>query len=150
MLRKIPVFLYAFLIGLLVRAVAVQVGVVMLSVVPMDLGVTRPWLDFALRAPFVALAEAASHAAIGFAFWSGTSESWPEAGAWTALGAALCGFTLWRLPSRGEPILLALVAASRLAGSFLGPWYGDRTEHDANMPEIRSLLFGLYPFRLPR
>jgi hypothetical protein len=149
-LRKVPVFLYAFLIGLLIRSAAVQIGVVMLSLVPPDLGVVRPWLDFALRAPFVALAEAASHAAIGFVFWSGTDESWPAAGGWTAVGGTLVGFPLWRLPGLGQPLLLAVVAGARLAGSFLGPWYGDRTEHDGNMPEIRSLLFGLYPLRLPR
>jgi hypothetical protein len=149
-LRKIPVFLYAFLIGLMIRFAAAQAGVVMLSIVPGDLWMAHPWLDFALRAPFLALAEGACHAAIGFTFWSGSTESWPAAGAVTFVGAALCGLLVWGLPSPHEPYLFAVVVASRAAGSFLGPWYGDRTEHDAIMIEVRNMLFRLYPLRLPR
>ncbi len=150
MVRKIPVFLYAFLIGLVIRYAAVQIGVVLLSIVPGTLYDAHPWLDFGLRAPFVAFAEAASHAAIGFTFWSGTDESWPAAGAVAAVGAAALGFFLWGLPGLASPYLLTLVVASRLAGSFLGPWYGDRTEHDPTLIEVRNMLFTLYPFRLPR
>ncbi|NNN05012.1 MAG: hypothetical protein HKL90_03840 [Elusimicrobia bacterium] len=150
MRREVPVFLYAFLIGLMIRFAAVQMGAAILSIVPGNLWLTHPWVDFALRAPFLALVESASFAAIGFAFWSGTDERWPVAGAVTAVGATLCGYFLWGLPAPSRPYLFAVVVASRLAGSFLGPWYGDRTEHDPVVSEIRNMLFFLYPLRLPR
>ncbi len=150
MLREAPVFLYAFLISLMARFAAVQMGVVILSIVPRDLWLVHPWLDFALRAPFLALVESASFAVIGFAFWSGTDERWPVAGAVTAVGATLCGYFVWGLPNPSRPYLFAVVVAARLAGSFLGPWYGDRTERDPVVSEIRNMLFFLYPLRLPR
>jgi hypothetical protein len=148
--RKIPVFIYAFLIGLMIRFSAASMGAAVLEIVPATLYFSHPWLDFALRAPFLALAEGASFAAIGFTFWSGSTESWPAAGMIAAVGGTLGLFPLFGLPGLDRPVLLALIAVSRLVGSFVGPWYGHQTEHHPVLIEVRNMLFRLYPLRLPR
>ncbi len=147
MTQRLGVLAYAVLLGWALRLSLIAMSAAIVGGFP-DALLAHPWLDFALKAPFVALIEAASHALIGFAYWSGTDDRVPSAFAWSLAAAAALGATVWPVPPPSLPLLLSLTACARLFGLALGPWLGARTEHDPRAVEIRRILFLAYPFRL--